>query len=104
MIDFALFFFFFSSNVWFYHRSLSDLVSGSWLSKQGRVWVLSHGVEQKSNQTLFGYSYSVDQHGPSIVFRQDRIEVKDFVARLVSTFLSVACRIPSCTRETRIKG
>ena len=51
-------FFLFSDQFWFYHRSLSYLVSGSRLCKKCWVWVPSCRVGLKSNKLLVGYYHS----------------------------------------------
>lgn len=48
-----------NSSIWFYRRSLSYLVSGSWPPKQCQVSVPSHGVGLKSCQILVSYSHKV---------------------------------------------
>lgn len=45
------------SSTCFHSRSLGNLDSCSWSPKQCPVWVLSHGVDLYSNQTLVGVSH-----------------------------------------------
>lgn len=72
----------------FYSRSLDYLASSSWLSKQYWVWVPSHGVDLRSNQTLIDYSYKFCEcHYPSIFYRQGRLQVKGFVSGLGPMFV-----------------
>lgn len=86
---------------WFYLRSLSYLVPGSWLFMQCWVWIPFFGVDFKWDQTLVGFLHKLSTTIDLSYFAdRTHYKIKEFG---VNISLLVACWVPFSTKDIRTR-
>lgn len=94
-----------ASSIWFYPRSVGCLFCSSWSSKQCQVWVLSHRVGVKSNETLVGnfhkFCATID-----LAYLVGRTYIGQRFCGCVPVYFSLLldCRVLFHTEDTRMQG
>lgn len=91
---------------WISPRSLAYLMPGCWPPQQCQEWSPSHGLGCKSNQILVCYYQKLCALiVPMYDAGRSSVKTKGFVAGLQVYFCPlIACRVPSCTMNSRGEG